>query len=64
MSRELKHCPFCPSARIVVEDLGGGEPAYVRCDGCGADGPPRPKQAEAIEAGQTRFFPESDGGRQ
>ena len=51
MSEGLKACPFCGGHDF---DISVPFYAFVRCLGCGSEGPPLDTKAEAITAWNTR----------
>jgi len=52
VSESILGCPFCgsPDVSLVVGTRVYGDWPYARCNGCDAQGPLRPKGAEAIRA--------------
>ena len=48
-----KACPFCGANDSRVPNIGAAS-FWVECGGCGAEGPYRPTEAEAIAAWNTR----------
>jgi len=48
---EIKRCPFCGSDDTEVRGLRA---MYIRCNFCGAEGPPEDTDREAIEAWNMR----------
>lgn len=56
MTDELKPCPFCGGAELVVADNGG-----IACLLCWASGPPAKAETEAIAAWNRRASPDGTG---
>jgi Lar family restriction alleviation protein len=47
-------CPFCGNSPWPIPQLGMKSLRAMWCEGCGADGPSRPTDAEAIVAWNER----------
>lgn len=62
MENKLLSCPFCGGDKVRISRSDGinYEPYYfVRCHKCGAEGPFKSIEAEAITAWNTRSRPEA-----